>query len=125
MFPFEGVAYAMAPGGGSGDGGPMSTVIQFVPLVLIFVIFWFLVIRPQQKKAKDHKAMLSQLKTGDAVITDSGIFATIRAVGDEFIKVEIGDKEKLVIKLLPGRIANVVKKSKDKDSDAGSSSESK
>jgi preprotein translocase subunit YajC len=113
MFPFESVAHAMAPSGGASDSGPLGTMMQFLPLVLIFVIFWFLVIRPQQKKAKVHKEMLGSLKKGDEVYTDSGIRGTIQRIGDETISLEIAPK--VVIRVLRGRVSDVVKGSRDKD----------
>jgi preprotein translocase subunit YajC len=116
MFPFEGVAYAMSPGAGSGEGGPMSAVVQFAPLILIFVVFWFLVIRPQQKKAKAHRELLTALKRGDEVYTDSGIRGTIQRIGEDSISLEIAPK--VVIRIQRGRVADVVKGSKEKDGDA-------
>jgi len=116
MFPFEGVAHAMAPSGGAGDGGPMSAIVQFAPLILIFVVFWFLVIRPQQKKAKAHRELLTALKRGDEVYTDSGILGTIQRIGETQISLEIAPK--VVIRIQRGRVADVAKGSKDKDSDA-------
>ena len=116
MFPFEQVAHAMAPSGGSGDGGPMSTIVQFAPLVLIFVIFWFLVIRPQQKKSKVHREMVAALKRGDEVFTDSGIRGTIQRIGEETVSLEIAPK--VVIRIQRGRIADVAKGSKDKEIEA-------
>ena len=116
MFPFEGVAHAMAPGGGTGDGGPMSAIVQFAPLVLIFGIFWFLVIRPQQKKAKAHREMLSALKRGDEVYTDSGIRGTIQRIGEETISLEIAPK--VVIRVQRGRVSDIAKGSKEKELDA-------
>jgi len=59
-----------------------SGFAQFVPLILIFVIFYFFLIRPQQKKVKEHKIMVSQLKRGDEVITSGGIIGTIEKVSD-------------------------------------------
>jgi len=118
MFPFEGVALAMAPSSGSGEGGPMSTIVQFAPLVLIFVIFWFLVIRPQQKKSRLHREMVGSLKRGDEVFTDSGIRGTIQRVGEETISLEIAPK--VVIRIQRGRIADVAKGSKDKEIEAES-----
>jgi preprotein translocase subunit YajC len=63
------VAYAA----GGPDGGTMSMLMQFAPVLLIFVVFYFLLIMPQQKKAKQHKAMLDSLDKGDEVITSGGI----------------------------------------------------
>ena len=60
-----------------------SGFAQFIPLILIFVIFYFLLIRPQQKKIKDHKAMVASLKRGDEVITSGGIFGKIEKVYED------------------------------------------
>ena len=65
---------------------------QFIPLILIFIIFYFFLIRPQQKKAKDHKNMVNALKRGDKVITSGGIFGTVeRIMDDDKIEVTISD----------------------------------
>ena len=65
---------------------------QFIPLILIFVIFYFFLIRPQQKKAKDHKNMVNALKRGDKIITSGGIFGTVeRIMDDDKIEVTISD----------------------------------
>ena len=65
---------------------------QFIPLVLIFLIFYFFLIRPQQKKVKDHKAMVEALKRGDKVITSGGIVGTVeRIIDNEKVEVKISD----------------------------------
>ena len=65
---------------------------QFIPLILIFVIFYFFLIRPQQKKVKDHKAMVEALKRGDKVITSGGIVGTVeRVIDNEKVEVKISD----------------------------------
>ena len=65
---------------------------QFIPLILIFVIFYFFLIRPQQKKVKEHKAMVEGLKRGDKVVTSGGITGTItRVVDNDKVEVEIAD----------------------------------
>ncbi len=64
---------------------------QLVPLILIMVIFYFLLIRPQQKRLKQHRAMVESLKKGDKIITNGGIHGTITDVKDDFLKVEIAD----------------------------------
>ena len=66
-------------------------IAQFIPLILIFVIFYFFLIRPQQKRVKDHKAMVQSLKRGDEIITSGGIIGTIdRVMEDDRIEVVIG-----------------------------------
>ena len=65
---------------------------QFIPLILIFVIFYFFLIRPQQKKVKDHKAMVEALKRGDKVITSGGIVGTVeRVIDNEKVEVQISE----------------------------------
>ena len=65
---------------------------QFIPLILIFVIFYFFLIRPQQKKVKDHKAMVESLKRGDKVITSGGIVGTVeRVIDNEKVEVQISE----------------------------------
>ena len=69
-----------------------SGIAQFIPLILIFVIFYFFLIRPQQKKVKDHKAMVEALKRGDKVITSGGIIGTVeRVIDNEKVEVKISD----------------------------------
>lgn len=118
MFPFVQTAYAMgAPPSGNGD--QMSVLMQFVPLVLIFVIFWFLVIRPQQKKAKDHRAMIGGLKKGDEVYTDSGIRGTIvNKVEENQNEVTLEISPKVQIRVLRSRIGDMVKAGKAEDKPA-------
>ena len=80
-------AYAQSPGGGLFD---QTAMVQFLPLVLIFVVFYFLLIRPQQKKQKDHRSMLDTLRRGDRVVTGGGIVGTVsKVVSPEEVEVDI------------------------------------
>ena len=73
-------------------------IAQFIPLILIFVIFYFFLIRPQQKRVKDHKAMVESLKRGDEVITSGGIIGIVdRVMEDDRIEVTIGEGTKVQI----------------------------
>ncbi len=75
-----------------------SGIAQFIPLILIFVIFYFFLIRPQQKKVKDHKLMVDNLKRGDKVVTSGGIVGTIERIIDaEKVEVIISDNVKVEI----------------------------
>ncbi len=75
-----------------------SGIGQFIPLILIFVIFYFFLIRPQQKKVKEHKLMVENLKRGDQVVTSGGIIGTIERVMDnDRAEVVIGDNTKIEI----------------------------
>ena len=81
-----------APGGAEGGG----TMISFVlPMVFMVVIFYFLLIRPQQKKAKEHKALLDNLKKGDRIITSGGIIGTIINIDDQVVNLEVADRVRL------------------------------
>ena len=71
---------------------------QFIPLILIFVIFYFFLIRPQQKKVKEHKAMVENLKRGDKVITSAGIIGTVeRIIDNEKAEVQIAENVKVEV----------------------------
>jgi preprotein translocase subunit YajC len=73
-------------------GAPQPNVImQLLPLILIFVVFYFLLIRPQAKRAKEHKAMVAALSVGDEVVTSGGILGRITETGDQFLTVEIAE----------------------------------
>ncbi len=75
-----------------------SGIGQFIPLILIFVIFYFFLIRPQQKKVKEHKAMVEGLKRGDKVITSGGITGTVeRLIDNEKVEVEIAENVKVEV----------------------------
>lgn len=87
---FADVAYAMgAQGAGGAEGG--NPLMSMMPLILMFVIFYFLLIRPQQKKAKAHKEMLGSLKKGDKVITGGGMYGRIEAIDGDVISVDLGN----------------------------------
>ena len=89
---------------GSGSG-----IAQFIPLILIFVIFYFFLIRPQQKKVKEHKVMVSSLKRGDEVITSGGIVGKIeRVLGDDKIDVTIADN--VTVQVVQSTIQNLSNK---------------
>ena len=103
-----GVAFAMAQGGAAGGAaGGMESLKSFLPLILMFVIFYFLLIRPQQKRQKEHKALLANLKRGDDVVTAGGIMGRITNVADTFVTIEIA--EKVRVKVARGQIMSVVK----------------
>tara|TARA_B110000014_G_scaffold237316_1_gene203169 strand:+ start:311 stop:598 length:288 start_codon:yes stop_codon:yes gene_type:complete len=75
-----------------------SGIGQFIPLILIFVIFYFFLIRPQQKKAKEHKTMVENLKRGDKIITSGGIVGKVeRIIDNEKVEVEIADNVKVEV----------------------------
>ena len=84
-------------------------IAQFIPLILIFVIFYFFLIRPQQKRVKDHKLMVENLKRGDEIITSGGIVGTIdKIMEDDRIEVIIGDNVK--VQIIRSTITSLLKK---------------
>ena len=70
----------------------MEAVGQFLPLIMLFGIFYFLIIRPQQKQQKEHAEMLASLKKGDKILTTGGLYAEIAKVEEDFIKIKLNDK---------------------------------
>jgi|TARA_B100001741_G_scaffold313172_1_gene318398 preprotein translocase subunit YajC len=83
--------------------------VQFIPLILIFVIFYFFLIRPQQKRVKDHKTMVESLKRGDEVITSGGIIGTVdRVMEDDRIEVILADNVK--VQIIKTTITSLLKK---------------
>ncbi len=99
-------------------GGQPGNLMGMLPIVLMFVIFYFLLIRPQQKKAKEHKEMIANLKKGNKVVTSGGVFGTIISLDDTTVKLEIADK--VEIKMTRSSIAAVVN-----SSDSGSKKDSR
>ncbi len=82
---------------------------QFIPLILIFVIFYFFLIRPQQKRVKDHRAMVDSLKRGDEVITSGGIIGTVdKVMEDDRIEVILADNVK--VQIIRSTITSLLKK---------------
>jgi preprotein translocase subunit YajC len=89
------VSWAFAANGGGAEASPMWSFV--VPMVLMVGIFYFLLIRPQQKKAKEHKAILDNLKRGDRIITNGGIIGTIVSIDDQVIGLEVADRVKIEV----------------------------
>ncbi|WP_353683789.1 preprotein translocase subunit YajC [Thermodesulfovibrio sp. 3907-1M] len=90
-------AYAMGPAPqGTAQGDPiMSLIASILPLVLIVVVFYFLLIRPQQKRAKEHRQMLENLKKGDKVITVGGIYGVVESVNPNTVVLKIAENVKV------------------------------
>jgi preprotein translocase subunit YajC len=89
------ISDAMAQSAGGQSGGFDFTAI--LPLVIMFGIFYFLLIRPQQKKAKEHKSLVSALKKGDEIITNGGLLAKVTDVGDNFLTCQIAENVEIKI----------------------------
>ena len=90
------------------DAAPQGGLLSFLPLIVIFIVFYFLLIRPQMKRSKEHKALVSALAVGDEVVTNGGLLGKVTNVGDSFITLELADNVK--IKLQKHAVASVMPK---------------
>ena len=90
-----------------------SGIGQFIPLILIFVIFYFFLIRPQQKKIKDHKLMVSQLKRGDEIVTSGGIIGKIEKVSDDD-KIELSIAENVSVTIIRSTVQSLLNNTQNK-----------
>jgi preprotein translocase subunit YajC len=97
-------AYAQTAGAAAG-GGMEAFLIQMLPLIGLVVLFWFLLIRPQQKRMKQHQAMIAAVKRGDTVVLNSGVIGKVVRVEDKEIGVEIATG--VTVKVVKGMIAEV------------------
>ena len=102
------ISSAYAQAAGAAPGGLESQIMSFAPLVLIFVVFYFLLIRPQQKRMKQHKEMLSAIRRGDRVVTSGGIIGTVH---------KVVNNDELILEIADGVISSVVAKTEPADSD--------
>ncbi|MCD6305888.1 MAG: preprotein translocase subunit YajC [Deltaproteobacteria bacterium] len=100
------LAYAMGTGGQGGTGGEGSGFGAFIPLILMFAIFYFLLIRPQQKKAKAHKQLLASIKKGDRVVSSGGLHGVVTGLTDDVVTMEIAPKVR--VKVSRGSIAGII-----------------
>lgn len=96
-------AFAQAAGGSSAGAG---IVMQMLPLVLIFAVFWFLLIRPQQKRMKEHKAKIDAVKKGDSVVTGGGLVGKVVRVDDHYADVELAPGMK--VKAVKSTLTDVI-----------------
>ena len=102
------IAHAMGNMGGAGGQGGSGQLMAFMPLILLFIVFYFLLIRPQQKKAKTQKQFLENLKKGEEVVTSGGLYGKITGITNDTITLEIA--EKIRVKVLKSSIVMSVGK---------------
>ncbi len=100
----------------AGAASQESGIASFVPLIAIFVIFYFLIIRPQSKKMKDHQQMVNNLKKGDKVVTSGGILAVVSSVNEKDANIEIEIADGVVVKVVKNHIIEIVKPQEEKQS---------
>jgi preprotein translocase subunit YajC len=110
-FPSTFVIAQAAPAAGAQAPNPLMT---FLPLILLFVVFYFLMIRPQMKRQKEHRSMVSALAKGDEVVTNGGLAGRVDEVGEAFITLEIAPNVK--IKVQKGAVSQVLPKGSLKSS---------
>ena len=100
------LAYAMGTGGtGGGQGGGFGA---FIPLILMFAIFYFLLIRPQQRKAKQHRELIASIRKGDKVVSSGGLHGVVTGLADDVVTMEIAPK--IRVKVSRGSIAGLAKR---------------
>ena len=87
-------AYAQAA---AAPASTQDTIIGLLPMILMFVILYFLMIRPQMKKAKEHKSMVEALAKGDEIVTQGGVAGRITQVGDNYVKLEVADNVEITV----------------------------
>lgn len=97
------ISNAYAQTGGSG-----SSLLSLLPMVLIFVVFYFLLIRPQQKRQKEHREMVANIGKGDEILTNGGLLGKVTKIGDPYISVELG--QGLTVKMQASAVAQVLPK---------------
>lgn len=80
-----------------GAAAPSDPLLSMLPLVLVFVVFYFFLIRPQNKRQKEHREMVAKLATGDEVVTAGGVLGKVSEVGEQFVEVEVADGVKIKV----------------------------
>jgi preprotein translocase subunit YajC len=101
------ISEAFAQAAPAAQGGTESTLLSLLPLVLMFVVLYFIMIRPQMKRQKEHKAMVEALAKGDEVVTAGGLLGKIAKLGDSYLHVEVADgveiqvQRSAVVQVLP------------------------
>lgn len=102
---FSSPAYAQAAAGGAASDGIGYMLMQILPLLALFLIFWFLIIRPQQQKLKQHRAMVDAVKKGDDVVTGGGLIGKVSKVTDTEVEIELAPTVK--VRALKGTLSSV------------------
>ena len=108
-----GLAYAQ----GSGAAGGPSPIVSIMPIALMFVVLYFLLIRPQQKRTREHESMIDNLKRNDEVVTSGGIYGRIQSIADKVLVVEIAPNVR--VRLDRSQVTSVVKAGKPEDVEKG------
>jgi preprotein translocase subunit YajC len=108
----SGLAWAQ---GAAGPAGAPNPLVNLLPIALMFVILYFLMIRPQQRRAKEHEMLVQNLKRGDEIVTSGGIHGRIQAIADKIVTIEIAPNVR--IRVERDQVSTVVKASRAEDRD--------
>ncbi|HXV27853.1 MAG TPA: preprotein translocase subunit YajC [bacterium] len=103
---FEKIAYAAA-GTGAGQGQEVNPLLSFLPLILMIGVFYFLLIRPQQKKQRELQKMVEGLKKGDRVITAGGIIGTVTSLQNDYLVLKVGENDATKIEILKSAVTGL------------------
>jgi len=107
----SGIAWAQSAGGSAGPG----PLVNLLPIALMFIILYFLMIRPQQKRAQEHETMVQNLKRGDDIVTNGGIHGRIQAIAEKILTVEVAPNVR--IRLDRDQVASVLRAARAEDRD--------
>lgn len=102
----------VAPDGGGAAGGAPNPIVSFLPIILIFAVMYFLMIRPQQKKQKQHQAMLNAIQKGDRIQTSGGVLGTVTGLDQNDLTVEIAPQVR--VKVGRGYVARLIRPTVEK-----------
>jgi preprotein translocase subunit YajC len=102
------ISNAWAQAAPAAGADPTGGLMGMLPIILMFVVLWFLMIRPQMKKAKEHKAMVEAMQKGDEVLTNGGIAGRITKVGENYVSVEVADNVEITVQ--KGAVASILPK---------------
>ena len=102
---FESIAYAADPAGGAQP--QVNPIVSMVPFLLIFVIFYFLMIRPHKKKQQEADKMVSELKKGDRVVTIGGVIGVITSIQNDYVVLKVGENENTKVEILKSAISGL------------------
>jgi preprotein translocase subunit YajC len=105
--------YLLAPNPNGAQGGGQSILVSLLPIVLMIAIFYFLLIRPQQRKQKEHRQMLDSVRKGDRIITTGGILGVVTGVRDDRVTVKIADNVR--VHVLKSAISQITKRGDEED----------
>lgn len=100
---FEKIAYAQD----AASAPPINPIMNFMPFILIFIIFYFLLMRPQQKRQQELQKMIADLKKGDKVTTVGGILGVIHSIQDDYVVLRIGDNENSKVEVLKSAVSGI------------------